>query len=68
MLQQLKQNTSNTDLSKKERRSLKRVYRKELVKRSALLKIATAWIITVPVSGLLAAALFFMIKGMMLPL
>jgi len=67
MLKQLKQHSAKADLSKNERRSLKRVYRNELVKRSALLKIATAWVITVPVSGLLAAMLFFMIRGMMLP-
>ncbi len=29
--------------------------------------IIAAWIITVPVSGILAAMLFFMIRGMMLP-
>ncbi len=29
--------------------------------------IIAAWIITVPVSGILAAGLFFMIRGMMLP-
>jgi hypothetical protein len=28
-------------------------------------KIAAAWIITVPVSGLMAAVLFFTIKGIM---
>jgi len=67
MLQELKQHTADVDLSKKERRGLKRDYKHELVKRSALLKIAAAWIITVPVSGLLAAMLFFMIRGMMLP-
>jgi len=67
MLEELKQHTADVDLSKKERRGLKRDYKHELVKRSALLKIAAAWIITVPVSGLLAAMLFFMIRGMMLP-
>jgi PiT family inorganic phosphate transporter len=67
MLQQLKEHSAGVDLSKKERRSLKRVYRHELVKRSALLKIVAAWLITVPVSGILAAMLFFMIRGMMLP-
>lgn len=67
MLQQLKEHSADVDLPKKERRSLKRAYRHELVKRSALLKIVAAWIITVPVSGLLAAMLFFMIRGMMLP-
>jgi PiT family inorganic phosphate transporter len=67
MLEQLKRHKANTELSKKERKGLKKVYRRELVKRSALLKIAAAWIITVPVSGLLAAILFFTIRGMMLP-
>ena len=67
MLRQLKEHSADVELSKKERRGLKRVYRNELVKRSALLKIVAAWIITVPVSGVLAAMLFFMIRGMMLP-
>jgi PiT family inorganic phosphate transporter len=67
MLLQLKEHSVDADLSKKERRGLKRVYRHELVKRSALLKIVAAWIITVPVSGLMAAMLFFMLRGMMLP-
>ncbi len=67
MLQQLKEHSAVADLSKKERRSLKRVYRHELVKRSALLKIVAAWIITVPVSAVLAAMLFYMMRGMMLP-
>ena len=44
-------NRSDADLSKKERRQVKRAYHHELVKRSALLKIAAAWVITVPVSG-----------------
>ena len=67
MLKQLKDHSADVDLSKKERRGLKRVYHNELVKRSALLKIVAAWLITVPVSGILAAMLFFMIRGMMLP-
>jgi PiT family inorganic phosphate transporter len=67
MLQQLKEHSVDADLSKKERRSLKRVYHHELVKRSALLKIAAAWIVTVPVSALMAAMLFYMLRGMMLP-
>lgn len=67
MIIQMKQHTAPTDLTKKERKSLQKVYRKELVKRSALLRIIAAWLITVPVSGLLAAMLFFTIRGMMLP-
>ncbi|MCW8946922.1 MAG: inorganic phosphate transporter, partial [Sedimenticola sp.] len=54
-------------LTKKERKGLRKVYRHELVKRSALLKIAAAWVITVPVSGLMAALIYYMIRGMMLP-
>ncbi len=67
MLQQLKEHSAKAELSKKERKGLKRVYKTELVKRSALMKIVAAWLITVPVSGLLAALLYFMIRGMMLP-
>lgn len=67
MLEQLKRHKASAELTKKERKNLKRVYRHELVKRSALLKIAAAWVITVPVSGILAAILFFTIRGMMLP-
>ncbi len=67
MLIALKANTSEMSLSKKERKGLKRVYNQELVKRSHLYKIAAAWIITVPVSALLAALLYFTIRGFMLP-
>ena len=67
MLQQLKEHRASAALSKSERKGLSKIYRRELVKRSALLKIAAAWVITVPVSGVLAAVLFYMIRGMMLP-
>ena len=67
MLLQLKQHQATTELTKKERKNLRRVYSAELVKRSALLKIAAAWVITVPASGFLAAMLFFTIRGIMLP-
>ena len=54
-------------LAKKERRGLDRVQRVELVKRALLLRIAAAWIITVPLAACLAAMFFFMVRGMMLP-
>jgi inorganic phosphate transporter, PiT family len=54
-------------LGKQERRGLGRVHRVELVKRNLLLRIAAAWIITVPVAATLAAVFFFMIRGMLLP-
>ncbi|MCL4164831.1 UNVERIFIED_CONTAM: hypothetical protein GTU68_044872, partial [Idotea baltica] len=67
MLAEIKQHPGKSELTKSERKLLKKVYRKELVKRSALLKIAAAWVITVPASGLMAALLFFAIRQLMLP-
>lgn len=67
MLEKMKKHTAKADLTKKERKALGRVYRQELVKRSALKRIAAAWVITVPASGLMAAILFFTLRGMMLP-
>lgn len=64
-LTELKKKNASIELSKSERKSLKKKFRQELVKRSALFKIAAAWIITVPVSGLMAAILFFTIRGIM---
>jgi len=67
MLKQLKEHKATAELTKKERKDLKKVYRHELVKRSALLKIIAAWLVTVPASAIMAALLYFMIRGMMLP-
>ena len=67
ILSDLKAKKASTRLTNKEQKSLKKVYKQELVKRSHLYKIATAWIITVPLSGVLAAFLFFTIRGFMLP-
>lgn len=66
MLKQLKEHSASADLTKKERKGLKKIYKKELVKRSAVMKIAAAWVITVPASGAMAAVLYFMIRGIML--
>ncbi|WP_441347163.1 inorganic phosphate transporter [Ruegeria sp. HKCCE4150] len=61
------QASSDRVLAKKERKALGRVHRIELVKRNLLLRIAAAWVITVPLAGTLAAMFFFMIRGMLLP-
>ena len=66
MLEALKKEAAASGLTKKERKNLKRIYRTELVKRAALLKIAAAWVITVPASGVLSALFYFTIRGMML--
>ncbi len=71
MLEELKRSAKQrldpAHFSKLERKGLRKVYREELVKRSQLLRIVAAWLITVPASALMAALLFFMIRGMMLP-
>lgn len=70
MLKKLKQQAKlheETLLSKKERKSLQKVYRQDLVKRSHLYKIVAAWVITVPLSGVMAGLIFFTIRGIMLP-
>ncbi len=61
-----KQQMDPAHFSKVERKGLRKVYRQELVKRSQLLRIVAAWVITVPASAIMAAALFFMLRGMML--
>ncbi len=71
MLQELKQQAKSqldpAHFSKMERKGLKKVYRQELVKRSQIMKIAAAWIVTLPISALLSAMLFFMLRGMLMP-
>ncbi len=51
---------------KKETKTLKAVAKTKYVQRSALKKIVAAWIVTVPAAALLAALIFYLIKGMML--
>lgn len=51
--------------AKRERKALKRVYRQELVKRSQLRRIVTAWVVTVPASALMAAMLFHVMRGVL---
>ncbi|MCB1907778.1 MAG: inorganic phosphate transporter [Rhodocyclaceae bacterium] len=64
---QAKQQLDPAHFSKMERRRLRKVYKQELVKRSQLLRIAAAWVVTVPASAVMAAMIFYMIRGMMLP-
>lgn len=64
MLDQLKKHAAPAVLSKFERKQLRRVYKEQLVKRSEVLKIAAAWVITVPATALMAALIYYMIYGM----
>ncbi len=63
LLRELKGLSDSSPITNKERKGLKKATKQELVKRSALLKIAAAWIITVPTSALLSAMLFYMLLG-----
>lgn len=65
MLKRLKARSASANLYKKERKRLLRHYRQELVKRSMLMKIAAAWVITVPLAGILAALLYYTLRGML---
>ena len=68
MLSELKQKSgTNGLLRKRERKSLGRIHRLELVRRSLLLRIVAAWLITVPLAGVMGAMFFFMMRGIMLP-
>ena len=67
MLAALKEMGPDAVITAAQRKQLKKALKRQLVKRTSLLKIASAWIITVPVSGLLSALFFFTLRGMMLP-
>ena len=61
-----KQIAEEEALIKEAKKSIKQAKKVEFVKRDAIKKIIAAWLITVPVAGVIAAALFFMIKGIMI--
>ncbi len=65
MIKSAKKHPDQVPLRKRERKRLKKIYRQELVKRQHLYRIVAAWIITVPVSAVLGAAMFYMLRGML---
>jgi PiT family inorganic phosphate transporter len=64
MLSDMKQRAKSREavtgavLDKNEQKALKKAYKKEIVKRSAVLRIVAAWIVTVPATAVLAAILY----------
>lgn len=66
LLKQAKKHKREVPLSKSERKRLKKIYKEEMVKRSHLVRIAAAWIITVPASAIMAAILFFTLRGLLI--
>jgi inorganic phosphate transporter, PiT family len=61
-----KKRVDPANFSKTERKGLRKVYRQELVKRSQIVRIISAWVITVPASALMAGILFFTIRGILI--
>jgi len=53
-------------LIKSAKKHIKRVKKVQYVKRDAIKKIVAAWLVTVPAAAVLAAVLFFTIRGIML--
>ncbi len=51
--------------AKKEQKALKKAYKKEIVKRSAVMRIVAAWIVTVPATAVLAALLFYIVRAVL---
>ena len=50
---------------KKERKALKKAYKTELVKRSVVMRIVAAWIVTVPATAVLSALLYQVMVSML---
>jgi inorganic phosphate transporter, PiT family len=61
----LREQADGAVFAKNERRALKKAYKKEIVKRSAVLRIVAAWIVTVPATAVLAAILFHIIAAVL---
>jgi PiT family inorganic phosphate transporter len=61
----LREQSEGAVFAKNERRAFKKAYKKEIVKRSAVLRIVAAWIITVPATAVLAAILFQIVSAVL---
>jgi PiT family inorganic phosphate transporter len=62
LLAELNRSDTQLRLSNKERTSLQKLYRQEIVKRSAFVRILVAWIITIPVAAALASFIYLLIN------
>lgn len=68
LLKDLKERSTRKKIhiSKSERKDLRRAYKENLVKRSIMLRVIAAWVVTVPCSALLAGLIYYTIRGMLL--
>ena len=67
MLGELKKMGTEAVIDAADRKQLQKALKRQLVHRASMLKIVSAWIITVPASAFLAAMFYFVLRGMMLP-
>jgi len=67
ILDEMKKMGPDAVIDAAQRKELRKALKRQLVHRSSLFKIVSAWIITVPVSPFLAAMFYFVLRGMMLP-
>ncbi|MHA6268231.1 inorganic phosphate transporter [uncultured Aliiroseovarius sp.] len=67
ILKELKAMGPDTLIPAAQRKELQKALKRQLVSRTSLLKIASAWVITLPVSAFLAALFYFVLRGMLLP-
>ena len=51
--------------AKKEQKAFKKAYKQEIVKRSVVMRIVAAWIVTVPATAVLAALLFYVVRAVL---
>jgi PiT family inorganic phosphate transporter len=58
MLEELERSGQAVGFDQKERKALQKLHHKTLVERSSLMRIFTGWFVTLPVTGLLAAAIY----------
>lgn len=67
ILEQMKSMGAAAVISAAQRKQLRKALKRQFVSRSSLLKIVSAWVITLPVSALLAALYYFALRGMLVP-
>ncbi|MEW8406236.1 MAG: inorganic phosphate transporter [Candidatus Thiodiazotropha taylori] len=63
LLKSLNDRDITSKITEKDRKSLNKLYRKELVKRSTFIRILVAWVITLPVAGLLASLIYTLLDS-----
>ena len=61
MMRELETQSHTADLTVSERKELRKLYRKEFVKRSTFLKIIMMWLLTLPAAGFMAALIYLLI-------